>query len=94
MPNHKGGHSVGRRHPGAKSSIPKRENYKNGMLERYSDITLAVNIMYINKIPFIMTTSWAIHFGMTELIKNEKVSTIIIDSKQVIKTYHARGFKI
>ena len=50
--------------------------------------------MYINGNPFVMTTSRAIHFGTAELIKNEKISTIMIAIKQVIKAYEARGFRI
>jgi len=42
------------------------------ILEKYGDITRAVDIMYINKITFVMTTSRAIHFGMAKIIKNEK----------------------
>ena len=42
------------------------------MLEKDGEITLAVDIMYINKIRFVMTMSLAIHFGTAELIKNEK----------------------
>jgi len=41
-----------------------------------------------------MTTSRAIHFGTAELIKNEKISTIMIAIKQVIEAYEARGFRI
>ena len=50
--------------------------------------------MYINEIPFVITTSWAIHFGTAELIKNEKILTIMVALKQVIESYEARGFKI
>ena len=64
------------------------------MLDKHGNVTLAVNIMYINEIPFIMTTSRAIHFGTAELIKNEKISTIMIAIKQVIEAYEARGFRI
>jgi len=64
------------------------------MLEKYGDITLAVDIMYINEIPFVMMTSRAKHFGTAELIKNEKISTIMIALKQVIEAYKARGFQI
>ena len=64
------------------------------MLEKYGDITLAVDIMYINEIPFVMMTSRAIYFGTAELIKNEKISTIMIALKQVIDTYKARNFHI
>ena len=38
-----------------------------GMIEEHGDVTLAVDIMYINEIPFVMTTSQEIHFGMAEL---------------------------
>jgi len=41
-------------------------------LEKNGDITLAVDIMYINEIPFVVTTSRAIHFGTAELIKTKK----------------------
>jgi len=50
--------------------------------------------MYINGIPFIMMTSRAIHFGTAELIKNEKILTIMIAIKQVIEAYKARGLQI
>jgi len=53
-----------------------------------------VDIMYINEIPFIMTTSRTIHFGTAELIKNETKSTIIKSLQQIINTYHGHGFEI
>jgi len=65
-----------------------------GMLDKHGNVTLAVDIMYINRISFVMTKSRAIHFGIAELIKNEKISTIMIAIKQVIKAYKARGFCI
>ena len=64
-----------------------------GMIEEHSDVSLEID-MYINKIPFVMTTSWALHFGTAELIKNEKISTIMIALTQVIEAYKARGFHI
>ena len=39
----------------------------------YWDVTLAIDIMAIIKIPFVITTSRAIHFGTAELI-NDKTS--------------------
>lgn len=44
------------------------DNLANGMLEEDWNITLAVDIMYINKIFFIITTSQAIHFGTANMI--------------------------
>jgi len=40
----------------------------------------------------MMNTSRAIHFGTTEMIKNNSISTMI--KSQIINTYHGRGFKI
>jgi len=64
------------------------------MLEEHGNITLTTDIMYINKIPIIVTMSWAICFGTIEMIKNKRKSTIIKSLQQVINTYHGRGFKI
>jgi len=50
--------------------------------------------MFINGIPFMMTTSRAKHSGTAEMIKNEKITTIMMSLKQIINTYHRRGFKI
>ena len=78
----------------SKVIINKYNELPEGMLDKYGNVTLAVDIMYINGIPFVMTTSRAIHFGTAELIKNEKISTIMITIKQVIEAYEARGFRI
>jgi hypothetical protein len=60
----------------------------------HGDITMAIDIMYINKIPFMMTTSCTIHFGTAEMIKNETKSTIIKSIQQIINTYHGCGFRV
>jgi len=64
------------------------------MLEEHGNITLATDIMYINKIPFIITLSRAIQFGTIEMIKDKRKSTIIKSLQQIINTYHAKGFKL
>jgi len=47
------------------------------MLEEHGNVTLTVDIMYINEIPFIITLSRAIHFRTIEMIKDERKLTII-----------------
>ena len=49
----------------------------SGLLAEHGDVTITIDIMYINKNPFMMTTSQAIHFGIAELIKNKAKSTIL-----------------
>ena len=70
------------------------DNLPNELLSEYGNVTISVDIMYINKIPFMMTTSHTIHFGTAEMIKNETKSTIIKSLQQIIYTYHRHGFKI
>ena len=56
--------------------------------ERHGIVTLEADIMYINGIPFVVTTSRHIHFCTAELIKNEKSTTIATAIKQVIQVYY------
>ena len=64
------------------------------MLEEHGNVTLMTDIMYINKIPFIVTLSRAIRFGTIEMNEDERKSTIIKSLEQVINAYHGRGFKV
>ena len=82
-----------RKTPG-RVTINTLDDLPDGMLEEHENVTLMVNIMYINKIPFIVTLSRAIHFGTIKMIKDERKSTIIKSLEQVINAYHWRGFKI
>ena len=65
------------------------------ILEEHGNITLTMDIMYINKIPFIVTLSRAIQFGTIEMIKDKRKSKTIKLLQQVIKrlqnTTHPRG---
>jgi len=64
------------------------------MLEEHGNVTLMTDIMYINKIPFIITLSRAILLGTIEMIEDERKSTIIKSLEQVINAYHRRAFKV
>ena len=74
-------------------TINSCDELPDGLLEEHGNVTLAVDIMYINKNLFMMTISRATHFRTAEMIKNEK-TTIMTLLKQIINTYHARGFKV
>ena len=64
------------------------------ILQRYGEVMLAVGIMAINKIRFMITTSRHLHFGMAELIWNKAKGTLMTSIHQVVRAYHARGFRI
>jgi len=69
------------------------DDLSEGMLEEHGNVTLTVNIMYINKIPIITSLSRAIQFRKIEMIKDKRKLTIIKSLQQVINTFHGRGFK-
>jgi hypothetical protein len=62
------------------------------VMNRYRNITLAGDIMFINKIPFFVTISRAIKFATSEMIVYRKNPTILIAIKQVMAAYAKRGF--
>jgi len=70
------------------------EDLPTGNIERHGQVTLETDIMNINEVPFVITTSRNIHFCTAELIKNEKAATIAMSIKQVILMYTKRGFTI
>ena len=65
-----------------------------GMLEQHGNVTIEMDIMYINKVPYFVMTLHGIHFGTVELLKNKKVATIATSMKQMLQMYHRRGFKV
>jgi len=57
------------------------------ILQRYGEVTLAVDIMAINKIPFMITTSRHIHFGTAKLICNKAKGKLMTSIHQVARAY-------
>jgi len=55
---------------------------------------MAIDVMFINKIPFIITISCNIHFGTADIVKDMKNNKLITSINQVIKAYQACGIKI
>ena len=64
------------------------------IMERYHDVTLGVDVMYVNSIPFLVTVSRNIQFGTVEALKSTKMETILECLKKVVKVYMQRGFRV
>jgi len=64
------------------------------IMAKHGEVTLAIDVMFINKIPFVMMTSLNIHLRTAELVKDMKNNTLITSIEQIIQAYQARGFKI
>ena len=64
------------------------------ILEIHWDVVLSMDIMFVNKIPFLVTSSCNIRFSTVESLPNCQVGTVATCLKKVIRLYHHQGFHI
>jgi len=69
-------------------------NISKELLSKYMDVVLAVDIMFVNKIPYLVSISQHMKFIIVEMIKNQKQATLVVALKQIISTYQKVGFKV
>ena len=62
--------------------------------QHYQDVTLGCDIMFVNKIPFLMSISRHIRFGTAQHIKNQQGTTILNGIRAIHQVYLQRGFRI
>jgi hypothetical protein len=62
------------------------------IMEHYRKVILCVDVMKVNKIPFLVTISRALKFGTTAWLKNAKITTIMSAITDVRNIYLKRGF--
>jgi hypothetical protein len=63
-------------------------------MEIHQDLTLAADIMFINNIPFLLTTSRNIQFTTVERLPSQKKRDILTAITKVIHLYQRRGFSL
>jgi hypothetical protein len=73
-----------------------RENIHlpESLFERYKNVTICGDIIYINKSVFYISISRDIQLSTAELIKDNKSNTLLSAMTQVINIYKMRGFKV
>jgi Reverse transcriptase (RNA-dependent DNA polymerase) len=64
------------------------------ILGRHRGVTLAIDIMFVNKIPFLVTLSRNLKFLTVEDLPNRQEGTVRDKLKAVTRLYHHRGFHI
>jgi hypothetical protein len=64
------------------------------ILRRYSDVTLCVDILYVNGIPFLHTISEHIAFRTIALLESRTAASLLSALTTAIKLYTDRGFKV
>ena len=60
----------------------------------YHSVTLCVNIMFINKMPFLITISCNIKFSMVELLLNQLEDMVAKSLMAVMHLYHSHSFLV
>ena len=82
--------------PACRSTVVSggRDGVPPDILDRHHDLVVSIDIFFINKIPFLLTTSRNLHFRTVEAIPNHQVSTVLKAIQRMLATDHARGFRV
>ena len=85
------GKTVDRPNPHVPSGV---DHVPTSIMDVHHAVTLAIDIMFINKVAFLVTTSRNLKFGTVEALSNRQITTIIAKVKSVCQIYHHRGFRV
>jgi hypothetical protein len=64
------------------------------IIDKHRDVVLGIDILHINKVPFLVTTSRNLHFGTVEDLDDREIPTVSRALSCVIKLYERRGFNV
>ena len=64
------------------------------VMEYYSDIHLDIDVLFVNKIPFLLATSRDVSFIHCKAILTNHRKRIRNGLQQIVLDYEARGFKV
>ena len=64
------------------------------IMEYYRDVELSVDVMHVNRVPFLVTLSKSIHYATVNALDNMKISTLEKTISTVFKIYAIRGFNV
>ena len=77
---------------------PHVSTYTNGVpphiMSRHKSVTIGIDIMFVNKIPFLVTISCDMKFGTVEALNNQQITTVADKLKTVINLYSYCGFSM
>jgi hypothetical protein len=62
-------------------------------MEIHQDVTIAGDIMFVNKIAFFMTVSRSLKFGTVKMIQNRKSKSLLTAIENVKSLYTKRGIR-
>jgi hypothetical protein len=73
---------------------PKYQDIPWAIMDIHRDVTVAADIMFVNRIGFFMSISRNIKFGTAEMIQNRKTKSLLTSVKGVESIYAKRGFRL
>ena len=79
------GKTVARPNPHVPAGV---DHVPTSIMDVHRSITLAIDVMFINKVAFLITTSRNLKFGTVEAISNRQITTIIAKLRSVCQVYH------
>ena len=62
--------------------------------DHHNEIELTFDVMFVNNIPFVVSLSKKIVFGILQFVKRRAGGNLLKSIKKVVNLYHARGFNI
>jgi hypothetical protein len=64
------------------------------ILRNYGDVSLSMDVYYINGCPFLRTIARHLKFRTSMALKDMKAGTLLAKTKTIINQYSLRGFKV
>jgi hypothetical protein len=64
------------------------------IMKKYRNLKICIDVMFVNKLSFLITISRNIKCGTVEALKNRKLKELLLAIKSVKRMYILRGFKI
>ena len=64
------------------------------ILKYYGEVTLCIDLMYVNKVPLLVTLSRNMKFGTVEAVKDRKETTLMKSITTVVTLYRKAGFTV
>eukprot|EP00536_Pseudo-nitzschia_multiseries_P008840 jgi/Psemu1/21545/gm1.21545_g len=62
--------------------------------DHYMEISMGIDIIYINSVPFLTTLSRHVHYGMSQAVRSTKTNDILPVIRDIINFYKKRSFRI
>jgi hypothetical protein len=63
-------------------------------MRQYREAVVAADVIYVNKVAFLVLISRSIKFCSAELLLNRQVATILTSIKRIASLYKKRGFTL